>query len=79
MINLTEDGRVDEQGLVERAGMKSYFFFFFFFFFLKKKNDPANQPVFVHCQGGRHWTGTMTAVYRVTKDGWRSRSRVPRR
>ena len=38
--------------------------------FLKLVNDPANQPVFVHCQGGRHRTGTMTAVYRITKDGW---------
>jgi tyrosine-protein phosphatase SIW14 len=26
--------------------------------------------VFVHCQGGRHRTGVMTAVYRMTKDGW---------
>jgi protein tyrosine/serine phosphatase len=33
-------------------------------------NDPANQPVYVHCQGGRHRTGVMTAVYRLTHDGW---------
>lgn len=26
--------------------------------------------VFVHCQGGRHRTGVMTAVYRVVVDGW---------
>ena len=38
--------------------------------FLKLVNDPANQPVFVHCQGGRHRTGVMTAVYRMTRDGW---------
>jgi tyrosine-protein phosphatase SIW14 len=38
--------------------------------FLELVNDPANQPVYVHCQGGRHRTGVMTAVYRMTKDGW---------
>jgi len=38
--------------------------------FLKLVNDPANQPVYVHCQGGRHRTGVMTAVYRMTDDGW---------
>ncbi len=38
--------------------------------FLKIVNDPANQPVYVHCVGGRHRTGVMTAVYRLTHDGW---------
>ena len=38
--------------------------------FLNLVNDPANQPVFVHCRGGRHRTGAMTAVYRMTHDGW---------
>jgi protein tyrosine/serine phosphatase len=32
--------------------------------------DPAQQPVFVHCQGGRHRTGVMTALYRITHDSW---------
>jgi protein tyrosine/serine phosphatase len=32
--------------------------------------DPANQPVYVHCAGGRHRTGVMTAVCRMTHDGW---------
>ena len=40
--------------------------------FLKLVNDPANQPVYVHCAGGRHRTGVMTAVYRMTNDGWTS-------
>jgi protein tyrosine/serine phosphatase len=79
VIDLTKDGRKDEQYLVQLAGMK--------FFriplttseappaaavnkFLSIVNDPANWPVFVHCQGGRHRTGVMTAVYRMTKDGW---------
>lgn len=38
--------------------------------FLKIVNDPANQPVYVHCVGGRHRTGVMTAVYRMTDGGW---------
>ncbi|RPI52431.1 MAG: hypothetical protein EHM55_16540 [Acidobacteria bacterium] len=38
--------------------------------FLKLVNDPAAQPVYVHCKGGRHRTGVMTAVYRMTMDGW---------
>jgi protein tyrosine/serine phosphatase len=38
--------------------------------FLSVVNDPANWPVFVHCKGGRHRTGEMTAIYRITQDGW---------
>jgi len=33
-------------------------------------NDPENQLVYVDCVGGRHRTGVMTAVYRMTRDGW---------
>jgi len=79
VIDLTREGRADEKGLVEAAGMK--------FMriplttteaptgadvaqFLSLVTDPANQPVYVHCQGGRHRTGTMTAIYRMTQDGW---------
>lgn len=39
-------------------------------YFLKLVNDPANFPVYVHCKGGRHRTGALTAVYRITHDGW---------
>jgi protein tyrosine phosphatase (PTP) superfamily phosphohydrolase (DUF442 family) len=38
--------------------------------FLNLVNDPVNQPVYVHCVGGRHRTGVMTAAYRMTHDGW---------
>lgn len=38
--------------------------------FLSIVNDPAKQPVYVHCAGGHHRTGVMTAVYRMTKDNW---------
>lgn len=32
--------------------------------------NPAHQPVYVHCAGGKHRTGVMTAVYRMEHDGW---------
>ena len=79
VIDLQKDGEHAEQGLVERAGMK------FVRIpmttsdrpadaavdqFLKLVIDPANQPVYVHCAGGRHRTGVMTAVYRMTQDNW---------
>lgn len=38
--------------------------------FLKLANDPATGRFFVHCAGGRHRTGVMGAVYRMTKYGW---------
>lgn len=73
------DGNPREQGLVEQAGMK-YFHIPMttrdtpsdaqVSAFLRIVTDPANQPVYVHCVGGRHRTGVMTAVYRMTQDGW---------
>ena len=38
--------------------------------FLSIVNDPASQPVYVHCVGGKHRTGVMTAIARMTNDGW---------
>lgn len=32
--------------------------------------DPENWPVYVHCEGGRHRTGVVVAVYRVLVYGW---------
>ena len=79
VIDLTSEGRANERGIVEGAGMKFYRIPMTtsdrpsnsaVTEFLKLVNDPANQPVYVHCQGGRHRTGVMTAVYRMTQDGW---------
>jgi protein tyrosine/serine phosphatase len=79
VIDLRQDGRADEVSLVEQAGMKFYRIPLTtterpsesaIAQFLKIVNDPANQPVYVHCQEGRHRTGAMTAVYRMTMDGW---------
>lgn len=39
-------------------------------YFLSLVNDSANWPVYVHCKGGRHRTGALTAVYRITRDHW---------
>jgi protein tyrosine/serine phosphatase len=79
VIDLERDGEANEQKLVESAGMK------FVRFpmtttdrpdpkvvgeFLSIVNNPTNQPVFVHCHGGRHRTGVMTAIYRLTHDSW---------
>jgi protein tyrosine phosphatase (PTP) superfamily phosphohydrolase (DUF442 family) len=38
--------------------------------FLSLINDRAHWPVYVHCAGGRHRTGAMTAVFRMTIQGW---------
>ena len=38
--------------------------------FLTLVNDPASQPVYVHCVEGRHRTGVMTAMYRMTGESW---------
>ena len=81
VVDLQKDGEANEEQLVESAGMK------FIRIpmttrtaptteqiasFLKLVTDPANQPVYVHCAGGRHRTGVMTAIYRMTQDRWTS-------
>ena len=38
--------------------------------FLSLVNDKENWPVYVHCAGGRHRTGAMTAVFRMAVQGW---------
>jgi protein tyrosine/serine phosphatase len=79
VIDLQQDGKVTERQLVESAGMKFYRIPMTthqpptskeLAQFLQLVNDPANQPVYVHCAGGRHRTGVMTAAYRMTHDGW---------
>ena len=60
IIDLQRDGNTTEQGLVEAQGMKFYRIGMSdknqpsaeqAELFLKIVNDPANQPVFVHCLG----------------------------
>jgi len=38
--------------------------------FFKLFDNPANLPVAVHCQGGRHRTGTVSALFRLEYDRW---------
>lgn len=38
--------------------------------FFKLFDDPRNFPVAVHCQGGRHRTGTLSALFRLEYDRW---------
>jgi protein tyrosine/serine phosphatase len=80
VIDLTgDDTDASEQALTERAGMRYVQIpmttrraptFAQLAEFLNVVSDPANQPVYVHCVGGRHRTGVMTAAYRMTHDGW---------
>jgi protein tyrosine/serine phosphatase len=79
VIDLRKDSVREEPELVRAAGMQ-------YFniplkasiaateeqtnYFLKLVNDPNNWPVYVHCKGGRHRTGALTGVYRITHDGW---------
>jgi len=79
IIDLTKGGDASEPAQVQASGMR------FFRIpmttherpsaeaiaqFLKIVDDPVNEPVYVHCQGGRHRTGVMTAIYRMTDEGW---------
>jgi tyrosine-protein phosphatase SIW14 len=79
-IDLTNgDGDSAEQQLAEAAGMKFVKIAMStrvvptaeqIATFLSIVNDPANQPVYVHCVGGKHRTGVMTAIYRMVQDSW---------
>lgn len=80
VVNLTsDDSDVNEKAMVEKAGMKyiqipmtthepptpakiSQF--------LGLASDSESTPIYVHCVGGKHRTGIMTALYRMTDEGW---------
>lgn len=38
--------------------------------FFELLDDPRNWPVAVHCMGGRHRTGTLSALFRLEYDRW---------
>ena len=79
VIDLQKNGSEQETDWVQDAGMR-------FFriplsasrpataeqteYFLKLVSDPNYWPVYVHCAAGRHRTGAMTAIYRITFDHW---------
>jgi tyrosine-protein phosphatase SIW14 len=79
VIDLQKDGEEDEPALVQRAGMKYVRIPMTtheapspdnLAMFLSVVRDATNQPVYVHCREGRHRTGVMTAVYRMTTNRW---------
>lgn len=79
VIDLQADGPDNEGALVRHAGMRYVRIPMYtsdpptsaqVAEFFKVMNDAASQPVFVHCAGGKHRTGTMIAIYRMTNDGW---------
>jgi protein tyrosine/serine phosphatase len=79
VVDLRQRGIDDEQTLLENAGVRFYSIPMItslpppettIHLFLQIVNDPANQPVFVHCEDGHIRTGVMTALYRITHDGW---------
>jgi tyrosine-protein phosphatase SIW14 len=80
VINLaSDDADANEKAMAERAGLKYVQIAMTthqpptadqLAAFLAIVNEPASQPVYVHCVGGRHRTGVMTAGYRLTHDGW---------
>jgi tyrosine-protein phosphatase SIW14 len=80
VINLTShDASSDEPALAQKAGLNYVHIPMTtrepptpdkLAAFLRIVDDPASQPVFVHCVGGRHRTGVMTAVYRMARHGW---------
>jgi tyrosine-protein phosphatase SIW14 len=80
LVNLaSDDAEPGERAMAEHAGMR-YFQIPMTTHqpptdtqlaeFMRIVNDPANQPVYVHCVGGRHRTGVMTAAYRMSEEGW---------
>jgi protein tyrosine/serine phosphatase len=80
IVNLTSDDvDVNEKAMVEKAGMKyiqipmtthepptpakiSQF--------LGIVKNSESTPIYLHCVGGKHRTGVMTALYRMTDEGW---------
>ncbi|HEU0185247.1 MAG TPA: tyrosine-protein phosphatase [Blastocatellia bacterium] len=79
IIDLRDDPKDYAKSLTEQAGMKyvnlpmsdkDYPAAEVTSRFLSIVNDSENWPVYVHCAGGRHRTGAMTAIYRMTMQGW---------
>jgi uncharacterized protein (TIGR01244 family) len=79
LIGDASDRDAREQAMVEQQGMRYLFIPMSTRVpptadqlnqFLAAVDDAAGQPVYVHCVGGSHRTGVMTAVYRMTHDGY---------
>ena len=81
IIDLQEDGDPDEARLAQAAGLTYHRIPMStrraptaeqLASFFDLVNDAAAQPVYVHCKGGRHRTGVMTAAYRMSFEDWQA-------
>jgi len=79
VVNLRDDGDASEPALVKKAGMNFVLIPMSGWErpsdaaiaqFLDIMSKPENLPVFVHCKVGKHRTGAMVALYRMTTDRW---------
>jgi protein tyrosine/serine phosphatase len=79
IVDLKREGIAEEAAIVQRSGMRFQSIPMSSTSapsedavaqFLRIVTDPDNQPVFVHCEGGHDRTGALTAIYRMTHDGW---------
>jgi protein tyrosine/serine phosphatase len=77
IINLREEH--DERELIEGLGLKYVYIPLDAWDpvsdrsikdFFDAVNEPANQPVFVHCRRGADRTGFMIGLYRIAQQGW---------
>jgi len=78
VIDLRLDARKDSKELAEAAGLQ------YILVPIEDGGEPTTEqaaaflkavdsvegPVYVHCAGGRHRTGSMIAVWRMTRDNW---------
>jgi protein tyrosine/serine phosphatase len=80
VVNLTsDDSDASEKAMVEKAGMKYVQIPMTthepptpgkITQFLGLATNPESTPIYVHCVGGKHRTGIMTAIYRMSDGGW---------
>jgi uncharacterized protein (TIGR01244 family) len=80
VVNLTsDDSDANEKAMVEQAGMKYVQIPMTthepptpgkITQFLGLAANPESTPIYVHCVGGKHRTGIMTAIYRMSDEGW---------
>ena len=84
VLDLREGGARLEKDIVEELGMRyinipwepegwyygRYDYHKIAAEFLEVMDNPANRPIFVHCQHGRDRAGSMIAVYRMAREGW---------
>ncbi|HEY7162786.1 MAG TPA: dual specificity protein phosphatase family protein [Acidobacteriota bacterium] len=80
VVNLTsDDSDATEKAMVEKAGMKYIQIPMTthepptpgkITEFLSLASNPESTPIYVHCVGGKHRTGIMTAIYRMANGGW---------